>query len=65
MTEMATQDPASEKGTKRRIRVESTVCEMELSLDPPRIITLFGITKERRVRRYDLKITSNQKVALL
>jgi len=62
---METQDPAFEKGPKRRIRVEPTVCEVELLLDPPRVITLYGITKERRVRRYDLKITSNQKIALL
>ncbi|MBI3292102.1 MAG: hypothetical protein HYZ73_04750 [Elusimicrobia bacterium] len=51
--------------TKRRIRLEPSTGEVELPLDPPRIVTVLGTTKGREVKRYHLKITGSKKLTLL
>lgn len=53
-----------DKDSKQRIQLGLETCELEVLLDPPRIITIWGITSDRRVKRYDLKITLNQKLLI-
>ena len=53
------------KSALQRIQLNAQVSELEIELQPPRVITVTGLTKDRRIRQWHLKITDNQKLSLL
>lgn len=50
-------------GIERVLRGDETVLEIELS--PPRIIKIHGLTKTGKHKEWHLKVTENQKLAIL
>jgi len=49
----------------QRIQLNAQVSELEIDLQPPRLIIVTGLTKDKRVKRWHLKITNNQKLLLV
>lgn len=61
---MNPQPSLSIRNSKRQIRLEPEVCEIELLLDPPRVILVYGIMRNQQVKKYHLKITGSEKLSL-
>ncbi len=53
------------KPSLQRIQLNAQVSELEIDLQPPRVIVVTGLTRDKRVRQWHLKITDNQKLSLL
>lgn len=49
----------------RRVTLSSSVVEIELVLDQPRVITIFGIGKKGCRREWHLKVTNKGNLVLV
>lgn len=49
----------------KTIKLPTTVEEIELELDQPRVITIFGLDKKSRTRQWHLKITNKGNLVLV